>query len=112
MRIAELLLREARDPRVTGVTLTRVELSGDFSHAKVWFRPLPGGPEGAEIEAGLRSVGGFLRREIGRSMRLRTVPELHFALDPLPEQGQRIEDLLAQVHGIAPAGPPAGDEDE
>ena len=112
MKLTELLLREVRDPRVSGITVTRVEMTGDFSRAQVSYRPLPGGASPDEAAAGLRSVAGFLRRELGRAMHLRNAPELRFDLDRLPDEGQRIEDLLDQAHGGSGGAAAGADDDE
>jgi ribosome-binding factor A len=109
MKLAELMLREVHDPRVAGVTVTRIELARDSSQAQVWYRPLPFGRPPEEAAAGLRSVAGFLRRELGRAMHLRRAPELRFEVDPLPDQGQRIEDLLL---GLGPLGSRPGAADD
>jgi ribosome-binding factor A len=106
VKVALLLQREVRDPRVIGVTITRVEMTGDLSQARVFFRCLPGGAASDDVARGLASASGFLRREASRTLRLRHAPELRFEPDDLPEQGQRIDDLLAGLER------PADDESE
>jgi ribosome-binding factor A len=93
-----LLLRdEVRDPRVGIVTITAVEASPELDHAKIYFTLLGDEEEKEAALAGLRSASSFLRRELGRRLHMRRIPELHFAIDRVLEQAGRIEDLLRQV---------------
>lgn len=92
--LAELIRLELKDPRVGFITLSDVELSPDYAHAKVFFTSLA--PESAlpEIEAGLKRASGFLRRELGRRIRLHNIPELHFVYDASVERGARLSKLI------------------
>ena len=99
MKVMDLLVRGVRDPRLAGVHVTRVDMTADLSRANLYFRTLPGGPDPAEAEEACKRAAGFLRKEIGRSLRLRATPELVFQHDDLPEQGDRIEELLRQARG-------------
>jgi len=116
MKVSELLLREVRDPRVRGVHLTRVEMSGDLSVARLYWRPLPGQAGVEEATEGLAAAAGFLRRELAPHLDLRNVPELRFQLDELPDEAARVEGLLAQLRAGGSAGTPGaedgGGEDE
>jgi len=76
MKLSELLLREVGDPRVHGVHVTSVEMGGDLSFARIHWRPTPGEASVEQAEAGLRAAAGHLRRELGRRLRLRSVPRL------------------------------------
>ena len=92
--LAELIQLEVKDPRVGLVTLTDVEISPDYAHAKVFFTSLKGESGVSEVLAGLRAASGFLRRELGRRIRIHTLPELHFAYDRSVEQGDRLSRLI------------------
>lgn len=95
--LAELLRVEVKDPRIGFITLTDVEVTTDFSHAKVYFTSM-NGTEGLEdILAGLRKASGFLRRELGRRLRIHTLPELHFQYDPSVERGAALSALIDEV---------------
>ena len=95
--LAELIRLEVKDPRVGFVTLTGVEITPDYAHAKIFFT-LMNGEEGLnETLAGLRRASGFLRRELGRRVRIHTTPELHFHYDQSVEQGSRMSQLIDQV---------------
>ena len=95
--LAELIRMELRDPRVGMVTLTGVEVSGDQSHAKVFFTVL--GPEAAAREAaeGLGRAAGFLRSGLAHRLSTRSVPELHFEHDESVERGVRLSRLIDEA---------------
>src|SRR5208282_5688445 len=90
VELAELISRQVKDPRIGFATVTRVEMTADLHHARVFVSVL-GSPEEQErsIE-GLSSAGGFLRHEIGHLLALRRVPELVFILDHGVEAGEKI----------------------
>ena len=92
--LADLIRLEVKDPRVGMVTLTDVEVAADYGHAKIFFTLLG---DQAQIEAageGLNHAAGFLRRELGRRIKLRTIPQLHFSYDESVERGMRLSRLI------------------
>lgn len=95
--LAELIRLEVKDPRVAMVTLTDVEITPDYAHAKVYFSTLAGEEGAPEVLEGLRRASGFLRRELGRRVRIHTTPELHFVFDSSLEQGARMSSLIDEV---------------
>jgi ribosome-binding factor A len=95
--LAELIRTEVKDPRVGFITLTDVEISADYAHAKVFFTSMTGEEGLPEILTGLRRASGFLRRELGRRVRIHTTPELHFVYDSSVEQGSRMSRLIDEV---------------
>jgi ribosome-binding factor A len=98
IELAELIAREVKDPRIGFATVTRVELTADLHHARVFVSVL-GSPEEQESSIeGLSSAGGFLRHEIGRRLALRRAPELVFILDRGAEAGEKIEMLLQEIN--------------
>lgn len=106
--ISLLIRGEVRDPRVTLATVTAVQASPELDHAKVYFTTLGDDDERKEVLAGLRSAAPFLRRELGKRMHVRRVPELHFEIDRVLEEAQRIERLL---HEALPRDVPSADGD-
>jgi ribosome-binding factor A len=92
-----LLMREVRDPRVTNVTITGVEVTADLLQARVHFSVLGGADEEREASAGLEHASGFLRSQLAGRVRLRFVPALNFELDKSAAYGQRIDELLDQL---------------
>ncbi len=95
--LAELIRLEVKDPRVGFITLTDVEISPDYAHAKVFFTSMKGEEGLDEILAGLRRASGFLRRELGRRVRIHTTPELHFHYDASVERGSRMSKLIDEA---------------
>ena len=92
--LSELIRAEIRDPRVQQVSLTAVEVTPDYAHAKVYFTSMTGQDGLDDILRGLRRASGFLRRELGRRVRIHTLPELHFQYDPSVENGNRLSSLI------------------
>ena len=92
--LAELIRLEVKDPRVGFITLTDVEITPDYAHAKIFFTSLKGQEGLDEVQKGLRRASSFLRRELGRRIRIHTLPELHFVYDPSVETGNRISALI------------------
>jgi len=95
--LAELIRLEVKDPRVGFITLTDVEITADYAHAKVFFTSMTGQENLDEILVGLRRASGFLRRELGRRVRIHTTPELHFVYDTSVEEGTRLSALIDQA---------------
>ncbi|KON79740.1 30S ribosome-binding factor RbfA [Azoarcus sp. PA01] len=95
--LAELIRLEVKDPRVGFITLTDVEITPDYAHAKVFFTSMKGEEGLDEILTGLRRASGFLRRELGKRVRIHTLPELHFNYDSSVERGSRMSQLIDQV---------------
>jgi ribosome-binding factor A len=97
-------LERMGDPRLELVTLTGVDVSRDLAHAKVYYSTMTATavdnrdtiPEDAATA--LVAAGSHLRGIVGRQMRIRQVPRLEFVVDPGIVSGQRIEDLLREIH--------------
>jgi len=95
--LAELIQLELKDPRVGMVTLTGVEVSADYAHAKVYFSLLGDQARVNEALKGLNSAAGFLRSQVAHRMKLRVMPMLHFVHDISIEQGARLDKLIADA---------------
>jgi ribosome-binding factor A len=108
--ISELLLREIRDPRLKPVTVTHVRVSPDLSHAWVQFQLLTGDAHDPEQQEILDEAAGYLRGPLGRALRLRIAPHIHFQPDEELERGQRLDALITQAVRHDEARHPAGDE--
>lgn len=89
------LIREIKDPRVQQgmISVTRVETTGDLRYSKVWLSVM-GMSDEKEFKRGLKSAAGWLRRELGNSMKLRYTPELVFEIDHSIEYGAHISDVI------------------
>jgi ribosome-binding factor A len=94
--LSGLLVRDLRDPRLRGITLTAVRMDDDLRHGRVYFSHLEGSVRAPAAIAGFRSASGFIRRELGKSLGLRYTPELDFEFDPGLERAARIDALLKQ----------------
>ncbi len=94
--IALLLRDEAKNPRLSEVTIQEVRVTRDLSHARVYFTVLDSSEAAAFTEM-LEHAAGFLRRRLGQIMKLRTVPELHFVYDRSIEEGQRLTALIEEA---------------
>ncbi len=99
--IAELLLRRVKDPRISGVTLTGVELTDDLQHAKVFYCISGSNPDESvkkSVAAGLDKAKGFIRQELGKRMHMKHLPQIDFRYDSSFEYGEKIERLLKELH--------------
>ena len=92
-------IRTLKDPRVQDamISITGVETTGDLRYAKVYISVLQK-EKGKEVIKGLKSAGGFLRREIGSKLQLRYTPELVFELDDSIDKGAKMYALLNSLH--------------
>ena len=95
--LAQLIAREVHDPGVGFLTLTRVKVTPDLQLARVYYTSL--GDENAQRETAraLRRAGPFLRRQLGRRVRLRRIPDLEFFYDESIAQNDRIEQILQEL---------------
>lgn len=95
--ISNLLLREVKDPRIGFVTLTAVDVSGDLRHARVFYTVMGEQDQKDSTQKALVKATPFIRRELGRRLRLRCTPELQFCFDGSLEYGNRIESLIKEL---------------
>ena len=108
--LSELIQNEVKDPRVRRVNITDVEVTGDLRDARVYFVHQGDPQELVAVKEGLRRATGFLRREVGQRIKLRTTPSLEFRVDSSLEYGARIEKALLDIKEKK-GGDPAGDDD-
>ncbi len=95
--LADLLQRRIKDPRLHRVTVTGVELSDDLRLAKVFYCFLGESAEQEIVAQGLAQARGFIRRELGKRVYLKFLPELDFRYDPSFEYGAKIERILREL---------------
>jgi ribosome-binding factor A len=95
--ISGLIVKGMKDPRIGFITITGVKVTDDIRQATVYYTVM--GDEDAKTSTarGLVSASGFLRREIGKQLRLKFSPELHFKYDQSLEYGNRIDKLLKEI---------------
>ena len=99
--LAELIRSEVKDPRVGMVSITDVEVTPDYAHAKVFYSTLGGAAQVPEVLAGLTKASGFLRRELGRRIRIHTTPQLHFVFDASLERGMGMDQLIREAVSLS-----------
>lgn len=104
------IFRELKDPRVSGafLSIVRVEVTNDLSYCTVYVSAIEGLDRAREAVKGLKSAGGFIRRELGHRLRLRHVPELIFNATDSIEYSANISRILNSLD--IPDG--EGDQDE
>jgi ribosome-binding factor A len=99
--MAELIQMELDDPRIGMVTVTAVDVSHEFEHARIYFTVMGKNLEeeslAEETTEVLNHAAGFLRRELARRLKLRTTPDLVFIYDTSLEQGNRMSNLIESV---------------
>lgn len=95
--MAELIRLELKDPRVGLVTITGVEVTQDYEHAKVFFTLLGEAQQAADSLVGLQRAAGFLRSQLSRRMQLRIIPQLHFIYDESVERGIHLSKLIDEA---------------
>lgn len=99
--LAELIHRELKDPRIGMISITDVEVTPDYAHAKIYFSSLSGSDTLATVKSGLDKASGFLRRELGRRIRIHTTPQLHFVFDQSLERGAELTRLIHEAVAVS-----------
>jgi ribosome-binding factor A len=95
--LADLIRTEVQDPRVGMVTVSGVEVTPDYAHAKVYFTVI--GADADVAAAGLNSAAGHLHNLLFKRLRIHTVPRLHFVHDTSIERGFEIDRLIDRAVG-------------
>ncbi len=96
-KLAQLIPQEVKDPRLPAfVTISSVEVSADFSYAKIYFTVLNEDIE--QTAAILNAAASYLRTALGRSMKIRSIPQLHFIYDESIEYGRRLSRLIDDLN--------------
>ena len=90
------LIRDLKDPRIGMVTISAVEVTPDYAHAKVFFSLLVGDVK-ATGEA-LNEAAGFLRNGLFKRLQIHTVPSLHFHFDRTTERAAEMSALIAKAN--------------
>ncbi len=110
--LAELIRTELKDPRVGMVSITGVEVSADYAHAKVFFSSMAGREHLPSVLAGLQKAAGFLRRELGRRITIHSTPQLHFVFDESLERGADLSRLIEEAVAVSKASDAPTDSTE
>jgi len=97
--LAEIIAHELKDPRVGMITITEVQVTPDYAHAKVFFTTLNDNPDAvSDTEAGLRAAARFIRGQLGRRLTIHTTPELHFVHDASTARGVELSRLIDEAN--------------
>ena len=95
--LATLLLSKVRDPRLLGVSISRVEVPDDLSVARVFFTVFGGKKEIKEAGKGLESAKGFMRSHIAKTLNLRFTPAILFRYDDVVEKVAELEEIFQEI---------------
>jgi ribosome-binding factor A len=99
--LADLLRFHVKDQRLAGkltlVTVTDVEVTADYAHAKVFYTSLADADVNVIVAEGLKRLASFLRRELGRRISIHKIPELHFIYDASVERGTYLSHLIDEA---------------
>jgi ribosome-binding factor A len=96
VELSDLLRTRVKDPRVGFASITHVEVSGDYRHAKIYVSVMGSDEERANTMKALQHATGFLRHELASRIVLRYMPEIVFKLDTSIEKGSRILELIRE----------------
>jgi ribosome-binding factor A len=111
--ISEILRRDVRDPRIGLPTVTEADVTQDLWLARIYVRPSPtdAGRDVDEMIEGLTAAAPFVRRELGRALGIRRVPELRFLVDRTLEDALRMERILKEIQDERDRQPPGDASD-
>jgi ribosome-binding factor A len=98
-----MLITRINDPRLTGITVTDVNVDRELAYAEIYVSAVEGSSRSREVLEGLEHANGFLRHELAVKVELRVFPRLRFHWDPTPENADHIEKLLASIHQEQPS---------
>lgn len=99
------MFRELKDPRISKLlSIVKVNVSGDLSYATVYVSAIEGYDKTLDSVKGLKSAAGYLRRELGRRMSLRKVPELRFIADDSIDKSAHISQIINSLPEIKDGG--------
>jgi len=97
--LAEIIAYELKDPRVGMITITEVQLTPDYAHAKVFFTMLNDNKEAIQVTvAALSKAAGFVRAHLGKRLHIHTLPELHFVHDNSTARGVELSKLIDEAN--------------
>jgi len=99
VELSDIILRQIRNPRIGMITITDVEVTDDLKLAKIFFVELGKDTCNPETQKGLGQARSFMKRELGKRLRLRYVPDIVFTPDESFAYGSRIDRLLAEIGG-------------
>jgi ribosome-binding factor A len=97
--LSEIIAFELKDPRVGMITITEVQVTPDYAHAKVFFTMLKDDKEAVKNTVeGLSKAAGFMRGQLGKRLHIHTLPALHFVHDTSTARGMELSLLIDQAN--------------
>ena len=102
--LAEIVAYELKDPRVGMITMTEVQITPDYAHAKVFFTMLKDSKEDIRNTVeGLTAASGFIRGQLGKRLHIHTLPQLHFVHDSSTARGMELSLLIDKANSVRAA---------
>lgn len=102
--LSELIAFELKDPRVGMITLSEVQLTPDYAHAKIFFTTLKDDKDSIKNTlAGLTAAAGYLRNQLGKRLHIHTLPQLHFVHDTSTMRGMEMSALIDKANATRAA---------
>ena len=97
--VDDILLKRVRDPRVQGITITGVDVTGDLQQATIYYSLLTDlASDGEKAQAGLDKATGLIRSELGSRLNIFKTPAIKFERDKSIAYGSRIDQLINKLH--------------
>ena len=110
--LSEIIAFELKDPRVGMITITEVQVTPDYAHAKVFFTMLKDGKEEVKNTVdGLSKAAGFMRGQLGKRLHIHTLPALHFVHDTSTARGMELSLLIDQANATRSLDDDAGESE-
>ena len=102
--LAEIVAYGLKDPRIGMITITEVQVTPDYAHAKVFFTMLKDDKESVKNTVeGLQAASGFIRKQLGLRLHIHTLPQLHFVHDTSTSRGMELSLLIDKANAIRAA---------
>ena len=95
--VSQLLVKKVKDPRVSFCTITHVQMTADLRIARVYFSVIDELQDWHRTLKGLNSAKGYIRRELGKQVVLKTTPQIEFIHDDTFEEMERVRELINRV---------------
>jgi ribosome-binding factor A len=96
--LSEILIKEISDPRLSGISITDVNVDRELAFADIYVSAIEGSERSKEVLQGLHHAAGYIRHLLTERLDLRTFPIVRFHWDPTPERAEHIERILDTIH--------------
>ena len=110
--MADMIIRDVSDPRLSGISITGAKVDRELSYADIFVSAVEGHAREPMVIEGLQHASGFLRRRLAERIDLRVFPRLRFHWDPTPERADHIERILAELRQENPSVTEIDSEDD